>query len=1024
MKKITLLFSVLSIFGLTSIAIAQQTHTTDCPGVPGACGFVNNHSVTHNSNPNTPQDGTGTLGNIYNVSKCGLNYLAVSNRLGQRFTPAGVPQPAPFVVNGLQICDSIEKAFLWVEGSGSGAAQTATILPPTGPSQNFPLTLVGTGPDKCWGYVGSATYRADVTSVINGNGTYNISGLFTSTTTPGEDMDGATLVIIYSDHLATYQGTVIIDDGAIVINGGVANYDMNYPAVCGATSNAKAFCAVGDIQFAVTSLTLNSTPVGFSWDWWNYVETNTTVNLAQTQSNFNLNTGGDCFNLCMVGLYYQTASCAVCPINNPILNVAALSTPSTCPGCNGTATANPSPAGTYTYTWQPGGQTTQTATNLCAGVYTVSVTGGCLTQTTTVTVGNTGNLTCNSNQTNVSCFQGSNGTATVVAQGGTGPYTYSWAPSGGNAATASGLSAGTYTCTTTDANGCVYVSGFTITDPLGMTIAMTTSNVLCNGQSNGSSTAAVSGGSPSYTYAWTPTGGNAATATGLGVGNYSVTVTDANGCPQTQPVTITQPAVLAGVMTTIDIGCASSGSATITMSGGTGPYFYLWSNGGNSSTDINLTVGSYTVTVTDSNGCTFVDTATIISTTGITNTATYTDISCFGLNNGSATITPVGGNAPFTYAWTPFVGNTATVTNLAAGNYTVTATDAGGCTTTATFVLVEPPALTSTGAGTNVSCFGGNDASGTISEAGGTGPYTYVWSPSGGNAQTANSLSAGTYTAVVTDAHGCTTSQTIVVTQPTALIASASSDSACLGQSSTITANGNGGIPPYTYTWSSGPTPTFQSQNLFVSATTTYTVTITDANSCTTTAISTVTLNPSPVASFTSNAINGIFTLTGPNSSLCFTGPAGMTNWFWDLNGTSTSTAQSPCVPVSSTDVGPYCATLLVTNNHGCMDTAQVCLEINDVYYSIPNVFTPDADGSNDGFMITNMGMKTLRCQIYNRWGELIYEWDGPTGFWDGKTKNGNEAVDGVYYYTVFMADFQDKTYNESGFVQLIRGKK
>jgi gliding motility-associated-like protein len=1021
MKKFTLLFLFFATIGFSQQAFAQQA--TTCPGVPGACGFAGNSSLRANT-PSTPQDGTGTLGNIYNVSKCGLNYLAVSQRLGQRFTPAGVLQPAPFVVNGLQTCDSIEKAFLWVEGSGTGAPQTVTIQPPSGPAQNFPMTVVGTGPDKCWGYAGSATYRADVTSVINGNGTYDISGLFTSTTTPGEDMDGATLIVVYSDHLATYQGTLIIDDGAIVIGGGAANYNMTYPAVCGATTNAKAFCCVGDIQFAVSSLTMNGTPTGFSWNWWNYVETPTTVAAAQTTSNYNLNTPNDCFNFCVTGLYYQTASCTVCPLTNPILNVAAASTPSSCPGCDGTATANPSPAGSYTYSWSPGGQTTQTATNLCAGVYTVSVTGGCLTQTTTVTVNNTGNLVAAPSQTNVTCYQGANGSATVNASGGTPGYTYSWAPSGGNAATATGLTAGSYTCTTTDAAGCVYINGFTITQPSGMTITPAVTNVLCNGQSNGSATAAVTGGSPGYTYAWLPTGGNSATATGLAPGNYSVTVTDANGCPQTESVTITQPAPLTSTMTTIDIGCAAFGSATITMNGGTGPYTYLWSDGGNSSTDINLTVGTYTVLVTDSNGCTLTDTAIIMSSSGMTNTSSYTDITCFGMNNGTATITPSGGTSPYTYSWTPFVGNTATVTNLAQGNYTVTATDANGCVTSATFTMIQPPLLTSIAASTNVSCNGGSDATGTVAPAGGTGPYSYAWSPSGGSAQTANGLTAGSYTVVVTDAHGCITSQTVNVTQPSALIASAIGDSACVGQNAFITANGNGGIPPYTYSWSGGPSPNSQSQNVPVAATTTYTVTITDANSCTTTASTTVTVNASPSAAFTSNAVNGVLTLSGPGSQLCFTGPAGVNSWQWDLNGVGTATTQSPCVPITAADVGTFCATLTVTNISGCTDTSSVCIEINDVYYSIPNVFTPDANGINDGFVITNMGMKTLRCKIYNRWGELIYEWDGTAGYWDGKTKNGNEAVDGVYYYTVYMIDFQDKTYDESGFVQLIRGKK
>ncbi len=1017
MKKITLLFSLFTFLGFSTQNFAQTT----APGVPGACGYPNTNRVMATT-PNTPQDGTGTLGNIYTESKCGLNFLQVSNRIGQRFTPAGVPQPAPFAVSGLQTCDSIEKAYLWVEGSGTGAPQTATIQPPTGPAQNFPMTVVGTGPDKCWGYAGSVTYRADVTSVINGNGTYDISGLFTSTTTPGEDMDGATLIIIYSDKLATYQGTLVIDDGAIVINGGVANYNMNYPAVCGPTTNAQAFCCVGDIQFPVTSLTMNGTPAGFAWDWWNYVQTATTVSVAQTTSNFNLNTGGDCFNLCVAGMYYQTTSCATCPLVNPVASVATSSTPSTCPGCTGTATAIPSPAGVYTYSWNPSGQTSQTATNLCAGIYTVSITGGCMTQTTTITVGNTGNLTATSAQTNVSCFQGNNGTATVTPAGGTGPYSYSWAPSGGTGPTASGLIAGSYTATTTDAAGCVYLSVFTITEPPGMTITMAVTNVACNGQANGSSTATVTGGAPTYNYSWT-SGGNAATETGLGPGSYSLTVTDANGCALTESITITEPAPLTSTMTTIDVGCAASGSATVNVFGGTGPYTYLWSSGGNSATDINLTVGTYTVLVTDSNGCTLTDTAMIINTSGLSNISASTDITCFGMNDGTASITVSGGNAPYTYSWTPFVGTTPSVTGLTFGTYTVTATDAGGCVTSATFTITEPPIITSNSAFTNVSCGGGSDGTGTVSAAGGTGPYTYAWAPTGGTSQTANGLTAGTYTITITDANGCISVQNITITQPAVMIATTTGDSACIGQSATISASSTGGVAPYTYLWSSGPNPTSFSQTVTVTTTTSYTVTITDASGCTSTATTTVTVNPLPSAAFTSNATNGVYTLTGPGSQLCFTGPAGVASWFWDLNGVATSTVQSPCVPLGVTDVGAYCATLTVTNSSGCTNTDSICVEINNVYYSIPNVFTPGGDNMNDGFTITNMGMKTLRCDIYNRWGELIYEWDGTAGYWNGQTKNGGDAVDGVYYYTVHMVDFQDKIYQESGFVQLIRGK-
>ncbi|HET6993190.1 MAG TPA: hypothetical protein VFJ43_17785, partial [Bacteroidia bacterium] len=288
------------------------THAnTNCPGVPGACGYINNvTATTRSSGPQSPQNGNGTLGNIYNNTACGLNFTSASQRLGQRFTPIGIAQPAPFVISGIPTCATIVKAFLWAEGSGNGAAQTATINGPAG-SANYPMAIVGQGPDKCWGYAGSYTYRADVTPSVNGNGTYNISGILTNPPTSGNDMDGATLMVIYSDPTQTYRGTIIIDDGAIIVNGGNASYNMVYPAVCGATTNAQAFFCIGDIQFNPNSWSANGTPCPLSWNWWNYNQVATTINSGQTTSNFAVSTAGDCYNLCVTGIYYRT-TCVAC----------------------------------------------------------------------------------------------------------------------------------------------------------------------------------------------------------------------------------------------------------------------------------------------------------------------------------------------------------------------------------------------------------------------------------------------------------------------------------------------------------------------------------------------------------------------------------------------------------------------------------------------------------------------------------------------------------------------------------------
>lgn len=267
------------------------------------------------------RNGSGSLGNSYSQVKCGLGYTAASVRLGQRFNPPGSSQPASFVISGIPLGAFIEKAFLWSGTSGNGVPVTATVQNPVPSSSSFPMTLIGSGADKCWGYAGSHSYRADVTSIISGNGTYLISGLPTGT--PNET-DGATLFIIYSDPSSTYTGTISISDGSIVVNGGGANSSVSYPPPSSNATFAAAFCVMSDIQLAYTSFDHSGVNVPYNSVnmWWSYTQSAPSIIAGQSTSSFSWNSNGDCVNWVMAGVYFRTPNCNkfCCPGENLVIN--------------------------------------------------------------------------------------------------------------------------------------------------------------------------------------------------------------------------------------------------------------------------------------------------------------------------------------------------------------------------------------------------------------------------------------------------------------------------------------------------------------------------------------------------------------------------------------------------------------------------------------------------------------------------------------------------------------------------------
>lgn len=624
------------------------------------------------------------------------------------------------------------------------------------------------------------------------------------------------------------------------------------------------------------------------------------------------------------GTYVITVTDAVgCNASNSVSVIASNSTltamvnqPSVlCNGATTTLTVAASGGfGSYSYSWNTGA--TGSSIVIGAGNYCATVTdgGGCTTSAC-VTVTENPALIVNVPTPSVVC-NGSTATVTAFANGGQPPYSYLW--SNGQATQSITALAGNYTVTVSDAIGCSTSATVTITQATPLNLTMTSTPVGCFGGNNGTATANVSGGTPGYYYSWAPYGGSSATASNLMTGTFTVTITDAIGCSQSSPVTVTQPLALnATVTVNNNVSCynGNNGSATVVPSGGTPIYSYSWNPiGGTGQSATNLVAGNYVITVTDQNGCMQNVTTTITQPTQLMGSmASTTNVSCNGGNNGSATVSASGGTTGYSYSWAPSGGSNATATNLTAGSYTVTVTDAQGCVIPVTALITEPPLLTSTiSSSTNVSCYGGNNGTATVTLSGGTGPYTYVWNTSPVQSGiTANNLPEGSYFVTVTDSKGCiTTSGAVTITQPPPLTATAS-PSALISCNSTIaiSSSGSGGTGTYSYQWSNGATT-----SSITVGTGTYVIVITDGNGCTANdSVSVMASNSTLVVNIPTpaNICFGSTTTITANAS----GGFGSYNYQWNTG------ASTPSIIIAA---GSYC--VQVTDGGGCI--ANACVNV------------------------------------------------------------------------------------------------
>ncbi len=767
----------------------------------------------------------------------------------------------------------------------------------------------------------------------------------------------------------------------------------------------------------------------------------------------------------------------------------------------------------YQFNWNTGGSS-DTVQNLPCGTYTVTISdqSGCsLTASNTLLCPDQVSLDSIVTQP-IRCFGAANGTATVFAQGGTGMLTYLWSdPNQQKNATATNLTPGMYTVTVSDQNGCSISASATITEPPALSATLTATTVTCFGGNNGAAQVTVNGGVPPYTYSWnvpqsTPTIG------GLTAGFYSVTATDANGCTiSPNPATVAQPATplqVTAIQTHRACAGASDGEALATASGSNGPpYTFVWSNGATGPAPANFSIGMFTVTASDAQGCTGtqmvsiggwdtirVNIATIPpscpgrtdgqatvnqvsggagggsfnnytfnwSVPGFSDTLyvnglagnqafslTVTDnagcstvfqdtlpdqlpivpllktdsVTCHGLLNGAVRVLSVQSSRPIVqYAWNNGAGGQS-LANLPAGTYTVTATDTQGCTGTATGIVSEPPPLQLQLDVQALLC--NNDSNGIVQVTvqGGIPGYTYAWN-TGATGNKIENLGPGNYAVTVSDKNGCTATDSTTLSQPNPpAISVETTDPACFGYRDGLArVLLSGGTPPYRFSLDG---QNFSGSGVFFGLTAgNYSVFVQDGSGCTSTANFTLNQPPpievvvDPTATTIIYGDSILLTADAINTA----GPAAY-NWQSALVTTLLCTNPPECSAVWAYPEYSNTYTVLVTDTSGCQGRATVKVDVEKprgVY--VPTGFSPNDDGNNDLLVVHGKGGQIRRVKVFrvfDRWGELVFEdTDFPVNNvqrgWNGQFRGKNcQAGMYVWYAEVEYLD---------GFEQVLQG--
>ncbi|MFL5752666.1 MAG: beta strand repeat-containing protein, partial [Bacteroidia bacterium] len=812
-----------------SVAITPLTPTTICQG--DSAKFTIASAVGGGPSPqyfwyiNKNYSGTGI--NFATTALANNDYvscLMISNATaGCNFDPAVYSQAISFTVNARPLVTATsatvcvgQVASLTASGAGGSGtylwnttANTAAINITATSSASY--SVVGTDVNGCkdTAYanltanplpavtVNSPSYCIGDSATLNAGGA--LTYLWSTTATTSSIMVNAT---------ASNSYTVTGTDANSCSNTAVSAVTVNLlPAI---TVNSPTICA---------NQTVVLTASGGATYLWSTTQTTSSISFSPGGSASYTVTGTDA-NGC------SDSDVATVTVNS--LPTVTVTSDTICFG----QTALLSASGALTYSWSsgtaPSAGTPVSASPASTSSYTV-------TGTDANNCSNTAVATVKVNQLPVVNIAAplvicANTPATITA---TGASTYSWNTAATTAAITVNLTTSTgYTVTGTDVSGCVNTATIMLT-PVTVVLNTGASNASCYGSTNGNIISAVSGGTSPYAYSWS-NGSSAQNISGIPAGTYTLTVTDAKGCIVSITTAVTQPSQIVISVTTTNASCGQSdGSALASVSGGTGPYIYQWSNGDNQSLSDSLHAGQYFLQVYDNIGCHSSAVVSVNNTNGPSISLTgNTFVSCNGGNNGALSITTSGGLAPYTYAWSNGI-TTAANTGLQAGPYDITVTDANNCTTSQTYTVTQPAALSAV-FNVNPATCGAGDGSASVTVSGGTPGYIYLWSANTGNqvTDTAFSLSSGLYSVSIMDAMGCSITKVGTVSSANSDLAIAV-DTVVQGGCSSLSSGEiyitvTGGLLPYTFAWNNGAS----TEDVNGLSPGDYVVLVTDSNSC------------------------------------------------------------------------------------------------------------------------------------------------------------------------------------------------